>query len=115
VVPPCWEQDNGMGEAVFALQDHERVRYAETATPSRPVEWFRALDEIQARLVSIGTLTQCRFHEHRVGHLQDRPSAKGAGDWERPACTTNLAVPTTMNALGTRTTELSRTPSGHPH
>jgi hypothetical protein len=79
VIPPCWEQHNGMVEALFALKDHERVSYAETAPPSAPAEWFRAFSEIEARLSSIGALTQCTFHEHRSGHLQDWASTNVPG------------------------------------
>jgi hypothetical protein len=71
VIPPCWEQHNGMVEALFALKDHERVCYAESASPTAAVEWFHALREIEARLISLAGLTQCTVHEHRTGHLQD--------------------------------------------
>jgi hypothetical protein len=71
VIPPCWEQHNGMVEALFALKDHERVCYAEAASPTAAVEWFLAYREIEARLISLASLTQCTVHEHRTGHLQD--------------------------------------------
>ena len=78
VIPPCWEQHNGMVEALFALKDHERISYTETAPPSAPVEWFRAFGDIEARLRSIGALTQCTVHEHRPGHLQDWASTSAS-------------------------------------
>lgn len=70
VIPPCWEQHNGMVEALFALKDHERACYAETASPTAAVEWFHAFREIEARLMSLGGLTQCTVHEHRPSHTQ---------------------------------------------
>jgi hypothetical protein len=70
-IPPCWEQHNGMVEALFALKDHERACYAETASPTAAVEWFHALREIESRLISLGSMTHCTRHEHRSAILQD--------------------------------------------
>ena len=70
VIPPCWEKHNGMVEALFALKDHERACYAETASPTAAVEWFHAYREVEARLMSLGAMTQCTVHEHRPSHLQ---------------------------------------------
>lgn len=65
VIPPCWEQHNGMVEALAALRDHERASNADTASPAAAVDWFRAFREIEARLVDIAALTQCTAHQHR--------------------------------------------------
>ena len=65
VIPPCWEQHNGIVEALSALRDHERASYAETASPTAAVDWFRALREIEARLIELASKTQCSAHEHR--------------------------------------------------
>ena len=70
VIPPCWEQHNGMVEALSALRDHERACYAETAPSTAAVEWFHAFREIEARLLSLGAMTHCTVHEHRSSHLQ---------------------------------------------
>lgn len=70
VIPPCWERHNGTIEALLALKDHERACYAESAPPTAAVEWFHAYREIEARLTSLGALTQCTVHEHRPSHLQ---------------------------------------------
>jgi hypothetical protein len=40
VIPPCWEQHNGMVEAHLALKDHERGCHAEKAWATAPVGWF---------------------------------------------------------------------------
>ena len=53
----CWEQHRGKVEALFALKDHERVCYAETASPTAAVEWFLAYREIETRLTTLGALT----------------------------------------------------------
>ena len=66
VIPPCWEQHNGMVEALQALRDHERACYVEDASPTAAVEWFRAFREIEARLVDLAALTHCTAHEHRL-------------------------------------------------
>jgi hypothetical protein len=66
VIPPCWEQHNGMVEALAALRDHERDCYAETAPPSAAVDWFRAIREIEGRLIEIAALTNCTAREHRA-------------------------------------------------
>ncbi len=65
VIPPCWERHNAMVEALCALRDHERGCYAQTASPTAAVDWFRAFREIEARLLDIAALTQCTAHEHR--------------------------------------------------
>ena len=65
VVPRCWARHNGMVEALTALRDHERGCYAETAAPTGALEWFRALREIEARLVDLGAATRCSAAEHR--------------------------------------------------
>lgn len=65
VVPPCWANHNGMVEALSALRDHERACFSETAAPTAALDWFRALHEIEARLVSQGAATRCSITEHR--------------------------------------------------
>jgi hypothetical protein len=72
VIPPCWEQHNGMVEALLALKDHEHVCYAEAASPTAAVEWFHAYREIEARLISLAALTHCTRQEHRSAPVQDR-------------------------------------------
>ena len=63
VLPPCWEQHNGMVEALLALRDHERACYADSASPTAAVDWFRALREIEIRLADLAAQTQCTVHE----------------------------------------------------
>jgi hypothetical protein len=65
VIPPCWQQHNGMVEALSALRDHERASYADTASPTAAVDWFRALREIETRLVELASKTQCSTQQHR--------------------------------------------------
>jgi hypothetical protein len=65
VIPPCWEQHNGMVEALAALRDHERDCYAETAPPSAAVDWLRAFREIEARLIELASLTNWLFDLER--------------------------------------------------
>ncbi len=65
VIPPCWQQHNGMVEALSALRDHERACFADTASPTAAVDWFRALRDIEARLIELASKTQCSAHEHR--------------------------------------------------
>ena len=65
VIPPCWDRHNGVVEALSALRDHERACYAETASPTAAVDWFRALRDIEVRLIELASKTQCSAHEHR--------------------------------------------------
>ena len=88
VIPPCWEQHNGMVEALQALRDHERACYTPQASPTAAVEWFRAFREIEARLVDLAALTQCTAHEHRLPPRAataapgiDRTPDEGAPRW----------------------------------
>jgi len=64
VIPPCWEQHNGMAEALSALRDHERGAYADDAPATAAVDFFRAWREIEAHLTEMGALTHCTAHEH---------------------------------------------------
>jgi hypothetical protein len=50
VVPPCWYRHNTFVEALSALRDHERISFATSTSPTAPVDWFRALREIEHRL-----------------------------------------------------------------
>lgn len=70
VLPPCWEQHNGMVEALLALRDHERACFAQTAAPSAAVDWLRALQEVTHFLREVNAMTNCTVHEHR-GPIQD--------------------------------------------
>lgn len=65
VIPPCWQQHNSMVEALSALRDHERACFADTASPTAAVDWFRALRDVEARLIELASKTQCSAHEHR--------------------------------------------------
>jgi hypothetical protein len=71
VIPPCWEKHDGIVEALLALKDHERVCYAEAASPTAAVEWFHAYREIEARLTSLAAMTHCTRQEHRFELVQD--------------------------------------------
>lgn len=71
VLPPCWEQHNGMVEALLALRDHERACYAGSASPTAAVDWLRALREIEIRLADLAAQTQCTVHEHRPTPVQE--------------------------------------------
>ena len=71
VVPPCWARHNGMVEALSALRDHERSSFSETAAPTAALDWFRALAEIEGRLIALGAATRCSVTEHR-----DNPAAR---------------------------------------
>lgn len=52
VIPRCWWKHNEHVEALAALRDHERVSYGSTAPATSPVEWMRALRDIEALLRS---------------------------------------------------------------
>lgn len=65
VVPPCWFRHNGHVEALLALRDAERGCFEPSAPPSGGIEWFRALSEIEHRLVEWSARTQCSTNDHR--------------------------------------------------
>ena len=64
-VPPCWFLHNGHVEALAALRDAERACYGPTAPATGGMDWFRALWEIEHRLVEWSARTQCSAQEHR--------------------------------------------------
>ena len=64
-VPPCWYRHNGHVEALVALRDAERACYGPGAPPTGGMDWFRALYEIEHRLLEWSARTQCSVHEHR--------------------------------------------------
>lgn len=74
VVPPCWARHNGMVEALSALRDYERSCYSDTSAPTAALDWFRALAEIEARLITLGAATRCSVTEHR-----ENPAARWTG------------------------------------
>ena len=51
-IPACWWQHNEHVEALAALRDHERVSYLPAAPATAPVEWMRALRDIEVLLRS---------------------------------------------------------------
>ena len=64
-VPPCWFRHNGHVEALVALRDAERACFGPGAPASGGMDWFRALYEIEHRLIEWSARTQCSVHEHR--------------------------------------------------
>jgi len=65
-IPPCWWLHNEHVEALAALRDHERVSYAATAPATSPVEWMRALRDIEA-------LLRAWTAEHPCGSAHQEP------------------------------------------
>jgi hypothetical protein len=80
VVPPCWYRHNTLVEALSALRDHERICFAPNASPSGAVDWFRALREIEQRMIQACARTQCSVNEHRPDPA--RPWNTGQGPWQ---------------------------------
>jgi hypothetical protein len=64
-VPPCWFLHNGHVEALVALRDAERACFGPAAPATGGMDWFRALWEIEHRLIEWSARTQCSVHEHR--------------------------------------------------
>jgi hypothetical protein len=65
VVPPCWFRHNGHVEALLALRDAERACFDPSTPPSGGMDWFRALWEIEHRLLEWSARTQCSTNDHR--------------------------------------------------
>lgn len=49
-LPDCWWQHNDLVEALSALRDHERASYAPEAPGTGPVDFHRALRDLEARI-----------------------------------------------------------------
>lgn len=49
-LPECWWRHNDLVEALSALRDFEHGCFAPTAQPTAPVEWHRALRDMEARM-----------------------------------------------------------------
>jgi hypothetical protein len=64
-VPPCWFLHNGHVEALVALRDAERACFGPAAPATGGMDWFRALWEIEHRLLEWSARTQCSVTEHR--------------------------------------------------
>ena len=80
-VPPCWFLHNGHVEALVALRDAERACFGPAAPATGGMDWFRALWEIEHRLIEWSARTQCSAHEHRsdphpAHHIEET-------EWER--------------------------------
>jgi hypothetical protein len=80
VVPPCWYRHNTLVESLSALRDHERLCFAPNASPSGAVDWFRALHEIESRMIQACARTQCSVNEHRPDPA--RPWSTDQGPWQ---------------------------------
>ena len=65
VVPPCWYRHNTLVESLSALRDHEQVCFAPNASPSGAIDWFRAVGEVEQRMIQACARTQCSINEHR--------------------------------------------------
>lgn len=49
-LPDCWWRHNDLVEVLAALRDHERASYHPTASATGPVEWQRALRDMETRI-----------------------------------------------------------------
>jgi hypothetical protein len=65
VVPPCWYRHNTLVESLSALRDHERICFAPNASPSGAIDWFRAVGEVEQRMIQACARTQCSINQHR--------------------------------------------------
>jgi hypothetical protein len=80
-VPPCWFLHNGHVEALVALRDAERACFGPGAPATGGMDWFRALWEIEHRLIGWSARTQCSAHEHRPN--PHRARQVDDMEWER--------------------------------
>jgi hypothetical protein len=65
LVPPCWFRHNAMVEALSALRDYETFSFTPDAPGTAPVDWLRALREVEYHLAECAGHTQCSVNEHR--------------------------------------------------
>lgn len=49
-LPDCWWQHNDLVEILAALRDCERACYAATSAATGPIEWHRALRDVEPRV-----------------------------------------------------------------
>lgn len=66
VIPRCWYRHNEHVEALTALRDHEQLSFAPSAPATAPLDWFRALRDIEALLRAWTSQLPCgATHEPR--------------------------------------------------
>lgn len=49
-LPDCWWQHNDLVEVLAALRDHERASFHPSTSATGPVEWQRALRDVETRI-----------------------------------------------------------------
>jgi hypothetical protein len=94
-IPPCWWQHNEQVEALAALRDHERVSYLPAAPATAPVEWMRALRDIETLLRSWAAEYPCGAAHKEPPARQPLPAPAGAPAPRRP----DHVVEGTLDAL----------------
>lgn len=80
VVPRCWYRHNEHVEALTALRDHEQVSFGPSAPATAPLDWFRALRDIEVLLRSwTGQLACGATHQERsTNHRADPADLQAA-------------------------------------
>jgi hypothetical protein len=81
VVPPCWFRHNALVEGLAALRDHHRASFSATAAPTAAMDWHRAFRDMEQRLASWASLTQCSERCHQPDAA--RVLTPVTDDWDR--------------------------------
>ena len=78
-VPDCWWQHNDLVEILAALRDAERACYYDKADATAPVEWHRALRDMENRMDTWIKRLTCgvpgRGHDQSVSCVDVTPPA----------------------------------------
>jgi len=67
VIPRCWYRHNEHVEALTALRDHEQISFGPSAPATAPLDWLRALRDVEALLRAWTSQLPCgAAHEPRT-------------------------------------------------
>lgn len=90
-IPECWWRHNDLVEVLVALRDYERACYSPSAPATAPVDWHRALRDMEQRMELWIKRFPCgvtgRGHEPRVTATSAPPegwSSQVASATDRP-------------------------------
>ena len=81
VVPACWWRHNHLVEALASLRDHERASYASASAATAPVEFHRALRDIEALLRTWVAELRCEAGHDATHDVARRLGAEGWDEW----------------------------------
>ena len=80
-LPDCWWRHNDLVEVLSALRDYERACFAITAPATGPIEWQRALRDVEIRIEIWTKRFTCNVPGR--GHDPADPNSDPVDGWTR--------------------------------